>query len=52
MRPVLLVVTDGVGLREELKSNAFNQAETPNLDSLMKKGCRKLEASEKALGLP
>ena len=52
MRPVLLVVMDGVGLREELKGNAFKKAETPNLDSLMEKEYGKLEASEKAVGLP
>jgi len=52
MRPVLLVVMDGVGLREEVKGNAFKKAETPNLDSLMEKEYRKLEASEEAVGLP
>jgi 2,3-bisphosphoglycerate-independent phosphoglycerate mutase len=52
MEPVLLVVMDGVGLRDEVKGNAFRQAETPNLDKLMSKGFSKLEASEEAVGLP
>ncbi|EHK00883.1 hypothetical protein HRED_10714, partial [Candidatus Haloredivivus sp. G17] len=31
----LLVVIDGLGLRDEKQGNAFKQAETPNIDSLM-----------------
>ncbi len=53
MRPVLLVVMDGVGLREETEGNAFKQADTPNLGKLMaRKGFAKLEASGPAVGLP
>ncbi|MFQ3275581.1 MAG: 2,3-bisphosphoglycerate-independent phosphoglycerate mutase [Candidatus Nanohaloarchaea archaeon] len=53
MKPVLLVVMDGVGLRDEKEGNAFLQADTPNLDRLMEeKGYQKLEASEEAVGLP
>lgn len=52
MRPVILVVMDGVGLREKTEGNAFKQAETPNLDSLMQKGFQQVEASGPAVGLP
>ncbi|MFB6241986.1 MAG: 2,3-bisphosphoglycerate-independent phosphoglycerate mutase [Candidatus Nanosalina sp.] len=53
MRPVLLVVMDGVGLREETEGNALKQAETPNLGRLMSRnGFAKLEASGPAVGLP
>ncbi|MEF8880682.1 MAG: 2,3-bisphosphoglycerate-independent phosphoglycerate mutase, partial [Candidatus Nanohaloarchaea archaeon] len=49
----LLVVIDGFGLRKEEHGNAFLQADTPNLDSLMKKyGYQELEASGPAVGLP
>ena len=52
MRPVLLVVMDGVGLGEESERNAFKQAETPNIDNLMEEGFVELEASGPAVGLP
>ncbi len=52
MQPVVLVVMDGVGLREEVEGNAFKQAETPNLDALMENGYAELEASGPAVGLP
>jgi 2,3-bisphosphoglycerate-independent phosphoglycerate mutase len=53
MKPVLLVVMDGVGLRKETEGNAFKQADTPNLGRLMaKQGFAKLEASGPAVGLP
>jgi len=53
MRPVLLVVMDGVGLRKETEGNAFKQADTPNLGRLMaRNGFAKLEASGPAVGLP
>lgn len=48
----MLVVMDGVGLREESRGNAFRRAETPNLDSLMDEGYEQLEASGHAVGLP
>lgn len=49
----LLVVIDGLGLREEEKGNAFRQAETPNIDSLMEDyGYQELKASGPAVGLP
>ncbi len=52
MRPVVLVVMDGVGLRDSKDGNAFRQADTPNLDSLMADGFAELEASGPAVGLP
>ncbi|MFB6114947.1 MAG: 2,3-bisphosphoglycerate-independent phosphoglycerate mutase, partial [Candidatus Nanohalobium sp.] len=53
MKPVLLVVMDGVGLRKENTGNAFKQADTPNLGKLMARhGFDKLEASGPAVGLP
>ncbi|MFB6146002.1 MAG: 2,3-bisphosphoglycerate-independent phosphoglycerate mutase [Candidatus Nanohaloarchaea archaeon] len=52
MKPVVLVVMDGVGLRNEEQGNAFRQADTPNLDELMEKGYARLEASGPAVGLP
>lgn len=53
MDPVLLVVMDGVGLREENQGNAFKQASTPNLGKIMaRNGFAKLEASGPAVGLP
>jgi len=49
----LLVVIDGLGLREEAEGNAFKQADTPNLDILMEEyGYQELEASGHAVGLP
>lgn len=53
MKPVLLVVMDGVGLRDKTEGNAFKQADTPNLDRLMEEnGYAELEASGPAVGLP
>lgn len=49
----MLVVIDGFGLRDEKEGNAFLQANTPNIDSLMDDyGYQKLEASGPAVGLP
>jgi 2,3-bisphosphoglycerate-independent phosphoglycerate mutase len=49
----ILVIIDGLGLREEEEGNAFKQAETPNLDQLMNEwGYQELEASGPAVGLP
>jgi 2,3-bisphosphoglycerate-independent phosphoglycerate mutase len=53
MAPVLLVVMDGVGLREETEGNAFKQASTPKIGKIMSRnGFAKLEASGPAVGLP
>lgn len=50
---VLLAVMDGIGLRDEVKGNAFKQAQTPNLNFLMDHyGCSRLEASGQVVGLP
>ncbi len=35
-KPAVLVIMDGLGLREEREANAVAMAETPNLDRLMK----------------
>jgi 2,3-bisphosphoglycerate-independent phosphoglycerate mutase len=53
MKPVVLVVMDGVGLRDTDEGNAFRQAETPNIDSLMEEeGFNELQAYGPAVGLP
>lgn len=53
MQKVLLVVMDGVGIRDETQGNAFKQANTPNIDDLFEEeGFTSLEASEEAVGLP
>ncbi|MDO5301195.1 MAG: 2,3-bisphosphoglycerate-independent phosphoglycerate mutase [Tissierellia bacterium] len=51
MRPVLLAILDGLGLREPAEDNAFSLAHTPVLDGLMKDGHGALEASGSAVGL-
>lgn len=49
----ILVVIDGLGLREETEGNTFKQADTPTLDYLMNEyGYQELEASGPAVGLP
>ena len=49
----LMVVIDGLGLREEKQGNAFRQADTPNIDRIMEEhGYQELEASGPAVGLP
>ena len=52
-KPVVLVIMDGLGLREEISGNAVAAARTPVLDRLMKE-CPfvKGEASGLAVGLP
>ena len=53
MKPVLLVIMDGIGLRDEAKGNAFQLANTPNLDMLMNQYPNsKLIASGEEVGLP
>lgn len=52
-RPVVLVVLDGWGYREEREGNAVALAETPTWDRLWSRGTRTLlEASGLAVGLP
>ena len=51
--PVVLVVLDGVGLRDEEAANAVAQAEKPTLDRLMDKyPLTSLSAHGEAVGLP
>lgn len=53
MKPVVLCILDGVGIREEKKGNAFDQANKPNFDNLWNNYSHSLlEASGKAVGLP
>lgn len=53
MKPVVLCILDGVGLRDEEYGNAFKNAKTPFLDYLWKKFPHtKLEASGVSVGLP
>lgn len=53
MKKVLLCILDGMGLREEIKGNAFKQAQMPNFKYLWDNypHC-KLYAAEEAVGLP
>lgn len=53
MKPVVLAILDGVGLRNEVHGNAFAQAKKPNLDFLMSEYPHsELEASGVKVGLP
>ena len=53
MKPLLLCILDGVGLKDKNKGNTLNIARTPNLDKLIKEYPNsKLNASEKYVGLP
>lgn len=53
MKPVLLCILDGVGLNENVKGNAFRQANTPNFDYLWNNYPHSLlKASGIDVGLP
>ena len=53
MKKVLLCIMDGVGLREAILGNAYKNADTKNLDKIMKEYPNMLlEASSLAVGLP
>lgn len=53
MKPILLCILDGVGLKNNEKGNALNIAKTPNLDKLIiEYPNSKLNASETYVGLP
>ena len=53
MKKVLLCIMDGVGIRENSLGNAYKNADTPVLDSLMKEYPHTyLEASGEYVGLP
>jgi len=52
-RPVLLMILDGFGLRDEIEGNAIRAAHTPNLDRLFADyPSTQLGASGEAVGLP
>ena len=53
MKPLLLCIMDGCGIKENEYGNAFVQANTPNFDYLLKTfpNC-KIDASGKSVGLP
>lgn len=53
MKPVVLCILDGVGLRNETYGNAFKEANTPNFDKLWNNypHCT-LEASGEFVGIP
>lgn len=51
--PLLLCILDGVGINKNVRGNAYELANTPNLDYLFKKYPHsKLEASSNLVGLP
>ena len=53
MKPILLTIIDGFGIRNEVKGNAAKLANTPNIDELLSKFPNsKLNASGQAVGLP
>ncbi len=53
MKPLVLCILDGVGIRKEEKGNALKLAKTPNFDKLWKEYPHSLlEASGKKVGLP
>ena len=53
MKPILLCILDGVGIREEIKGNAFKMANKPNFDFLWNNYPHSLlEASGELVGLP
>jgi len=53
MKKVLLCIMDGVGIRASIKGNALKNANTPNLNKLMKEyPYTLLEASGEYVGLP
>ena len=53
MKPLVLCILDGCGIRKESDGNAFKNANKPNFDMLMNKYPNSiLEASGKSVGLP
>ena len=53
MKPFVLCILDGVGIRKEKYGNAVKQANMPNFNKLMKKYPHSLlDASEESVGLP
>ena len=52
-KPVILIIMDGWGLREETEHNAVFEAKTPNVDGLTKKyPYTTIGASGGSVGLP
>jgi len=52
-RPVVLMILDGWGLRDDCSDNAVCQARTPNLDALFKEcASTRIGASGMDVGLP
>jgi len=51
-RPVMLVILDGWGWREEVSDNAIRQAQTPSFDQLMQAPSALLRTSGLDVGLP
>ncbi len=53
MKPVVLCILDGVGIRDEVHGNAVKQAKMPNFNMLLKKYPHTLlQASGELVGLP
>ena len=53
MKPILLCILDGVGIREEEYGNAVKKANMPNFNQLLQTSpTTLLKASEEAVGLP
>ncbi len=53
MKPIVLCIMDGVGIRNEIKGNAFKQANKPNIDLIYSNNPHtELEASGVYVGLP
>ena len=53
MKPLVLCILDGVGIRKEKHGNAVYEAKMPNFDLLMKKYPHSLlDASEESVGIP
>lgn len=53
MKPIILMILDGFGIREEIYGNAIKQANTPNFDFLWNNYPHSLlEASGELVGLP
>ena len=53
MKPILLTIVDGFGLRNEVEGNAILQSDMPNYKKIVAEyGFSKLQASGEAVGLP
>ncbi len=53
MKKVILCVLDGVGISDNKKGNAFNNAKTPTIDKFIKEfPYKEIDASGNAVGLP